>query len=428
MQKHLLLVCIAGVIGARAGAAQTHAGFVTLYSFSGQNGDGYNPAGSLIVGDHGSLFGTTEFGGSGPCKANSAAGCGTVFELSPPASGGGVWTERVLYSFGSSSGDGEYPYSRLAFGPGGKLYGTTTEGGARDSGTVFELSPPTDSGATWTESVIYSFGGDDGAWPYSGVTLGPSGALYGTTIEGGAYRCGTLFALRPPASAGNAWSLAVLHTFSGMADGCQPYGDLAVTSDGMLYGTTAYGALSNGGTVFSRNLTSGNETVLYTFGTQLGDGEGPLAGVTLAASGTLYGTNSYDGLLYPASFCFSPIVGCGTAFELQRNSSGGAWAETVLHEFTALDGDGANPSGGLVIGKEGALFGTTPNPGTVYQLIPSAAGQAWTETILHTFTGQNEDGWDPNSNPVIGPGGELYGTTLGGGTAGKGTVWALTPR
>jgi len=112
MQKHLLLVCIAGVIGARAGAAQTHAGFVTLYSFSGQNGDGYNPAGSLIVGDHGSLFGTTEYGGPGLCPEDPAAACGGVFELSPlppPAACGPkgylqLWRRTVRHHVGRGDG------------------------------------------------------------------------------------------------------------------------------------------------------------------------------------------------------------------------------------------------------------------------------------------------------------------------------------
>ena len=117
-----------------------------LYNFTGLGGDGAYPVSSVVVGKNGALYGTTENGGrstsgSPPCGYQEFAGCGTVFELTPPATPGGAWTERVLHSFSGEHGDGAMPAAGLALSATGVLYGTTSGGGASGEGTVFAVKP-----------------------------------------------------------------------------------------------------------------------------------------------------------------------------------------------------------------------------------------------------------------------------------------------
>ena len=209
-----------------------------LYSFSSSSGA--FPQAPLILGSNGDLYGTTSGSGSG------TNGNGTVFQLAPPSSPGGNWTETVLHSFGSGS-DGFHPLASLIKGSNGDLYGTTAGGGANSYGTVFQISP---SGA---ETVIYSFNSSSGAFPQAPLILGSNGDLYGTTFgtyNGGANNVGTVFQLAPPSSPGGTWTGTVLHSFQGGADGANPVAALIQGSNGDLYGTTEYGGASGEGTVF----------------------------------------------------------------------------------------------------------------------------------------------------------------------------------
>ena len=138
----------------------------------------------------------------------------------------------------------------------GNLYGTTIGGGASDAGTVFELMPPASHGGPWTETVMHAFtGGSDGGYPF-GSLIADQGNLYGTTFSGGASKAGTVFELTPPAAAGGTWTETVLHAFTGGSDGGYPYAGL-IAGKGILdttifglYGTTFAGGASDGGTVF----------------------------------------------------------------------------------------------------------------------------------------------------------------------------------
>jgi hypothetical protein len=119
-----------------------------LYSFTGQNGDGAYPFGPVVLGKNGVLYGTTEFGGSFGCYSfYGVSGCGTVFQLTPPATPGGAWTETVLHQFTGQNGDGALPEAPLALGSNGQLYGTTLYGGAggngglTGNGAVFVVKP-----------------------------------------------------------------------------------------------------------------------------------------------------------------------------------------------------------------------------------------------------------------------------------------------
>jgi uncharacterized repeat protein (TIGR03803 family) len=130
--------------------------FTTPYSLNGTT-DGAIPWASLLRDSVGNLYGTT---------TASGAGCGTVFELTPPSSAGGTWSSNVLYSFVGGS-DGCFSAAPLIMDATGNLYGTTENGGPNNNGTVFELSPPSVAGGAWTESVLYRFGShqNDGRVP-----------------------------------------------------------------------------------------------------------------------------------------------------------------------------------------------------------------------------------------------------------------------
>jgi uncharacterized repeat protein (TIGR03803 family) len=258
-----------------------------LHNF-GSTGDGANPRAPLILGSNRELYGTTAYGGT--------PGNGTVFQLTPTASSGGNWTETVLHSFGSG-GDGIYPFSSLIFSSNGELlYGTTAGGGSSGTssdGTVFELSPIT-TGSGWAEQVIYNFqGGSDGADPLSSLIFGSKGELYGTTGFGGASDLGTVFQLSPPTSSGGSWTETVLYSFGGGSDGAHPTAALIFGSKGELYGTTAVGGASGKGTVFQlAPATTGSgwtEQVIYNFKGS-SDGANPEAPLILGSNGDLYGT------------------------------------------------------------------------------------------------------------------------------------------
>jgi uncharacterized repeat protein (TIGR03803 family) len=291
--------------------------------------------------------------------------------------------------------------------------------------------------ASWTTyaqgaafSSLYTFPGSPaGSNPQADVTIGKGGVLYGTTVVGGSAGYGTVFSLTRPASPGGAWIPTVLHSFGGAPnDGYSPYNaGVAIGKGGVLYGTTYGGGSGFYGTVFALTPPAGvpsepglqwAETILYNF-TGNSDGGSPQAAVVIGRGGVLYGTTNSGG----TGACSG---GCGTVFALTPPvSPGGPWTETVLHNFTGGPGDGASPITGVVIGSGGVLYGTTVGGGsagygTVFSLTPPAGGPSgpsgtWSETVLYNFTGAS-DGSVPAAGVAIGKGGVLFGTTYGGGT------------
>ena len=202
---------------------------MVLHSFINYT-DGARPAAGLIFDAAGNLYGTTYEAG--------VSHYGTVFELSPPAAGRTAWTETVLHSFAGAGG--AVPAAGLIFDSGGHLYGTTYVGGVSDYGTVFELSPPTAGRTAWTETVLHRFAGTDGTNPVAGLIFDAAGNLYGTTLGGGVSDYGTVFELSPPAAGRTAWTETVLHSFAG-TDGANPAAGLIFDAAGNLYGTAAWG-------------------------------------------------------------------------------------------------------------------------------------------------------------------------------------------
>jgi uncharacterized repeat protein (TIGR03803 family) len=271
-----------------------------LYDFCSQSNctDGFNPESGVIFDSQGNLYGTAYQGGD-------CSHCGVVFELSPPSGGVGLWTETVLYNFCSQANcvDGKMPYGGLIFDSAGNLYGTTTMGGA--AGTVFRLSP-TNNG--WVETVLHNFevGSGDGVLPYGGLAFDGAGNLYGTTTAGGNTSdcfesgCGVVFELTP--TIGGGWTETILHTFNG-SDGAAPYAGVVLDSANNLYGTTRNGG--NGppncgedycGTVFKLTTKNNGQWSIgvFRFPEEL-TGSNPEASVTLDSAGNVYGTTAFGG-------------------------------------------------------------------------------------------------------------------------------------
>jgi uncharacterized repeat protein (TIGR03803 family) len=346
----------------------------------------------------------------------------------------GETQEKVLHSFNNNGTDGYSPQARLISDAAGNLYGTAG-GGTYNYGTVFELTPTADG--SWTEKILYSFNhdGTDGVGPTGSLIIDNAGNLYGTTAAGGIYcpldyGCGTVFELtRSPSAAGGGWKEKVLHSFGNGTDGSRPQAGLIFDAAGNLYGTTGGGGTYEVyGTVFELTPTAGGgwtEKVLHNFnGT---DGAHSYAGLIQDAAGNLYGT-TYDGGTY----------GFGTAFELTRSprAGGGGWTEKVLHNFENDGTDGTGPYAGLIWDAAGNLYGTTvhggtcdcpPPPGgygTVFELTPTAGG-GWTEKVLYSFDGR--EAWNPSSELIRDAAGNLYGTTPWGGTYTRGSVFEMTP-
>jgi uncharacterized repeat protein (TIGR03803 family) len=329
-------------------------------------------------------------------------------------------TFQVLHAF-SDRGDDASPYAGLTVDSGGNFYGTTL--GWFSNGSVFKL---THSGSGWVLNTLYNFGrlGSGPAAIYSRVTIGPDGALYGTTSAGGRSGVGTVFKLQPPTSVCGSsscpWTLTILHEFSG-PDGASPRTEVVFDPAGNLYGATLEGGTpcmydSEGcGVVFELSQSGGGwtETILYDFGLNgygFENGALPMGGLIFDAAGNLYGTTFFGGAGY----------GAGVVYELTP-TQGGGWTQSVLHGFNGLDGFG--PVGTLIMDGAGNLYGDTfeggPNSGgTVYQLSPGGQFQ-----VLYNFpTNRN-----PRDGLMFDSAGNLYGTTVVGGANGYGTVFNLTP-
>ena len=347
----------------------------TLASFDATNGGFPHPGVTLDAA--GNLYGTTSVGGVG--------GMGTIFEIAK-----GSTTATTLASFNGTNGGDP---SALTLDATGNLYGTTVVGGPANDGTVFEIS----KGST-TLTVLASFNGKNGANPYGGVTLDAAGNLYGTTFKtfnGGADGAGTVFEIPKGSTAVNTLALV---------------GDItsALTLDaaGNLYGTTQSDGPGYAGTVFE--IPKGSTTVSTLASFNGANGADP-SGVTLDADGNLYGTTSLGG-----------DTGDGTVFEVVKGST----TVTTLVSFNGANGGG--PDGGVTLDASGNLYGTTDgggtsNFGTVFEISKGST----TVTTLTAFKGIN--GISPFGGIALDSSGNLYGTTVGGGASGYGTIFKLTP-
>lgn len=341
--------------------------FDPLYSFQGGS-DGEFPVRPMTIGPNGTLYGATLGGGQGTCTYDGDSGCGIVFNSgpmpTPPITPLQKWNEKVLYRF-TGEGDGGVAFSTVIFDAAGNMYGTTVYGGTNGLGTVFKLTPS--GGGNYTESVLYSFaGGSDAANPLDGVIFDTAGNLYGTTAVGGGSAtctngCGTVFELSP---SGSGWTEKVLYKFQGPTDGENPNAGVVMDTPGNLYGNTWQGGPGGGGTVWELSPSGSNYTftLLYSVpvsGFAVGrvardshgnlyealqngganndgqifeltpsngnwmfndlhdftggsDGSNPIGGVVLDSSGNIYGTSLFGG----ANTCGNGAYGCGNVWEI----------------------------------------------------------------------------------------------------------------
>jgi uncharacterized repeat protein (TIGR03803 family) len=304
-----LAAAIAAGVLASASVATAQTSFAVLESFNCARG--CNPQSRLIQAPDGTLYGTTDSGGL-------CGNCGTIFRL--PLDGSG----RAVLHFFSGGTDGAGPHGGLIQASDGTLYGTTANGGGpSDGGTIFQMAP---DGSGYT--ILHSF--TDGVFPFAGLIQAPDGTLYGTTFGGLPGDRGTVFQMAPDGS-----GFTVLHRFGAGTDGALPRAGLIQAPDGTLYGTTANGGPSDGGTIFQMAPDGSGYAVLHSF-TAGTDGAGPFADLIQAPDGTLYGTTLFGG-----DGCLG--LGCGTVFGMAPDGSGFA----VLHRFTAGT-DGAAPFAGLI--------------------------------------------------------------------------------
>ena len=414
----------------------TSGAFTTLASFAITNGA--NPYAGLTVGNDGNFYGTTSGGGD--------SGQGAVFELSADGS------LTVLATFPGSSG--YWPMAGLALGNDGNFYGTTSGGGTNGTGgTFFQFT---------TNGAFTSLASLNGASPKAGLTLAADGSFYSILTDGTFFNLTTSGQFQPLAlltypnyegpysslepgsngafygeSYGSYTSGALyqvltnglvtnLFTFAG-TNGSNPQGGLCVGNDGNLYGVTSAGGNNGGeGTVFELTTNNLLKTLKTFYGNTHGDGALPYAGLCLASDGTMYGTTSSGGSITNSQFRF----GCGEVFKVASNG-----VVSAVASFNGLNG--ASPETSLVAGSDGNLYGTTffggnsnstGGLGTIYRARPKGG-----ITALISFNGNNgsylptvgSPSTYPQTDLIIGPDGNLYGTTSYGGIGGKGTIFRV---
>lgn len=390
-----------------AASSSAQATFTNLFDFDATDGSGPQYV-YLVQGTDGQLYGTAGNGGGN--------GVGTAYKITTA----GAFTQ--LYSFCSQAAcaDGELPYAGLVMTGNGNFYGTTTctnNCSSGPGGTIFEITP------SGTYSVLHTFVGTDGSYPYDNMILGSDGNLYGTTLYGGNVTgnvcsgngCGTVFKITPQGK------FTSLYSFKGGSDGQWPTARLLQGSNGNFYGTTTLGGNftftgGGGGTVFEIT-PAGKLTTLYSFCSQSGcpDGVGPYGGVVQISNGTIYGTTSLGG-----------ANAYGTFFKLVGKKL------TTLYNFCSVQpncADGNYPYGGLIQASDGNLYGTTngggPSAGTVYEFIPPG-----TLNRLHSFCSQSQcpDGALPYGGGLLqATDGNFYGTTLQGGEQNQyGTIFRIS--
>ncbi len=382
---------------------------------------GRSPA-SLVQATDGDFYSTTYAGGANDNVICSsvyvAGGCGTVFKITAS----GVLT--TLYNFCSQPNctDGALPIAPLIQASNGDFYGTTQFGGANNGGTVFKIT------ASGVLTTLYNFCSQpsctDGALPSAALTQATNGDLYGTTtfggIEGGCASvsegCGTLFKITANGV------LTTLYNFCSQpscVDGIFPLAPLTQASSGELYGTTTESGanLEPGGTVFKITL-AGKLTTLYGFCSQPNcpDGSSPKSALVQAPNGDFYGTTYSGGTYY-----YGPG---GTAFKITPSGS-----LTTIYNYCSVEAcaDGNNPDA-LIQAANGELYGLTASggitdAGTVFKLTPS--GKLTTLVVFCRGSENCSGGGEPHGL-IQATNGELYGTTDGGGGRyNGGTIFSL---
>ncbi len=358
----LIVVYLAGVVPAQA---QT---FTTLYNFQGYSGSPCNPCDGayphgLVQGANGLLYGTTASGGM--------TDEGSIFEIKPSGSG-----YKLVWSFADKQVNGYSPQAPLTLATNGNFYGTTigTPGGGSGDGTDGVVFKMTLAGKV---TVLYKFcsktdpNGDclDGITPTSPLIEASNGKLYGTTSQGGAYAAGTIFEMTLAGKFTSLYTFCATRTQNNYcSDGSTPYAGLVQGSDGSLYGMTTLGGPNNGGTVFKISESGAFDTI-YNFCSlpSCTDGWNPTSALVVGPEGNLYGTTSYGGSVGYGTFF--TITSSGNLTTLYNFCSQPACADGGFPQAFILGSDGnfygVTSTGGL---NYGTIFQMTPagTPTTVH--------------------------------------------------------------
>lgn len=392
----------------------------TLYTF--KETTSFWPQGSLLEDSAGNLYGTTRAGGT--------YGVGTIFKMAPPAVSGGAWTLTTLYNFVPYGNGGYVPISDLITDSTGAFYGTTYSGGdpVCNCGVVYRLVPPSKLGGSWTQQALYAFtGNSDGRLPVPfALIMNSQGVIYGTTLRGGTWDSGVIYQLTP--ATGATYAESVLYSFGDLADASAPNGPLLMDSAGALYGVTSLGGAFDSGTVF-KFVPAGNgqlatESILFSFKAGTKSGITPSGNLLFDSSGNLYGVTNAGG----------SASSDGVVYKLAPAKA--MWTQTILYVFNKQSGASPiggltwNPTNGILYGTTSSLNGKTTGDGSVFKLVPPAVqGGAWAESTVFQFTYATVGGYpqgtitrDPNT-------GTLYGTAMNGGVTGCdlfcGTIWQI---
>lgn len=406
--------------------------FAAIATFAGALGSG--PSGLVFVSD--ALYGTTLGGGATPTGASLVTGTAFSLPLTGPA--------NLVWTFASDMPAG--PVAGLVERGRGQFYGVSCLGGWFGYGTVFKV---TSRGRETLHSFDYS---DDGACPSAQLTLGPDGNLYGTTKEGGTFNgAGTIFKVSLSDAVTVVYQLEQDLEELGFAGSI---GELAFDGAGRMYGTRS-NFFNDAGSIF--RLADGVYTTLHRFTATLPFGGLRLiSGLVRAGDGNFYGTlavrgaNGEGSSLFRVSadgafaevrdlgalgmLTFSTLLRgrdgalYGNALTGGTNGGGVTFRSTLAGSLTALYSFGPfemRPFGRLTQGADGTLYGMTFGDddwsllqfGTIFRL--DAAGHR----TLHRFKWL--DGANPMGGLTVGSDGALYGTTLLGGSGGRGVVFRL---
>jgi len=360
-------------------------GHARLYDFDGLNGS--FPGTGLMLGSDGLFYGST--------ASDGTSNAGLIFNITTAGSIG-VITHLTGADGAAKGGECRGP---LITGADGALYGTASTGGVGNNGTVFRIA------SFGVYSLLTEFTTNLGWSPSNGLSTGPDGALYLGNTEGGASGFGSIVKVT---TAGAATPIVGFTGLAGSARGSEPAGVLTTGLDGSLYGVTRLGGALDTGTAF-KIAANGAFTSITTFGSAIGSR--PATGFIMDSIGNFYTTGSTGGL-----------GGFGSVFGMTPSGSRGR-----LASFTGVSGTspGSAPFGGLALGSDGSIYGTTStggasNLGTVFRVT-----SANLHVLLAEFNGTN--GSTPTSGPALGPDGNLYGCTSAGGANGFGTLYQVTP-
>jgi uncharacterized repeat protein (TIGR03803 family) len=425
----LFLITILAFAAAAAPASSRHAresSETTLYNFCDQDDckDGKEPLSTATPDGQGNVYGATVIGGGS--NQLCSTGCGTIYEIRQRH---GFPAYHHIYTFCSQKNcaDGSNPIGTLVRDIDGNLYGVTSDLGKHGHGTVFKVTPKgkltvlyafcaksscSDGGSPGSTSIDLTYAGASSGQVYDGVS-----PLYGTTFVGGSGNAGTLYKLEPTDKA--KWKYSVIYKFCSLAscaDGAHPDGIIADDS-GTLYGQTVSG---NGfGTVFK--FSGSTLSVLYTFCRQSNctDGNKPRGGVAVDKNGNVFGIAQEGG-----------SANLGVLYEVTASGN-----YSILHNFCSETDctDGYTPVASPVLDKSGSLYGTTVGGG--------ALGQRNGGGVVYRYKGSNyqvlynfcpdhptcSDGVSPNTPVTLDAAGNIFGTTIGGGTTfgGNGVVFEV---